>query len=86
MNPNGQPNGNNNSVLWVPDYAVSRCTNCHTEFWLGRRRHHCRSCGNIFCADCSEYWAPLPDERLFQPVRLCSTCYNTVTGKIQVNL
>lgn len=30
------------SVLWVPDHAVSRCTSCHTEFWLGRRKHHCR--------------------------------------------
>lgn len=29
-------------TLWVPDHAVSRCTGCGTEFWLGRRRHHCR--------------------------------------------
>ena len=28
--------------LWVPDYAAQRCTGCDTEFWLGRRRHHCR--------------------------------------------
>lgn len=30
------------SVLWVPDHAVTKCTNCQTEFWLGRRKHHCR--------------------------------------------
>ncbi len=30
------------SVLWVPDHCVSRCTGCQTEFWLGRRKHHCR--------------------------------------------
>uniref|UniRef100_W4VR85 Lateral signaling target protein 2 homolog n=1 Tax=Corethrella appendiculata TaxID=1370023 RepID=W4VR85_9DIPT len=71
------------SVLWVPDHAVSKCTNCQTEFWLGRRKHHCRSCGQIFCADCSEFWAPLPDEKLFQPVRLCAPCYQTVNGKMQ---
>ncbi|XP_075154459.1 uncharacterized protein LOC142228054 isoform X2 [Haematobia irritans] len=35
-----QPNAT--SVLWVPDHAVSRCTSCQTEFWLGRRKHHCR--------------------------------------------
>lgn len=29
-------------TLWVPDHAVSRCTGCQTEFWLGRRKHHCR--------------------------------------------
>ncbi|XP_055549423.1 myotubularin-related protein 3 isoform X2 [Wyeomyia smithii] len=70
------------SVLWVPDHAVSRCTTCQIEFWLGRRKHHCRSCGQIFCADCSEYWAPLPDEKLFQPVRLCGPCYQNVSGKM----
>ncbi|PSN38099.1 Myotubularin-related protein 3 [Blattella germanica] len=29
-------------VLWVPDHAVNRCMGCDTEFWLGRRKHHCR--------------------------------------------
>ncbi|XP_020808366.1 myotubularin-related protein 3 isoform X3 [Drosophila serrata] len=71
------------SVLWVPDHAVSRCSSCQTEFWLGRRKHHCRSCGEIFCADCSEFWAPLPYEKLFNPVRLCGSCYTTVTTNIQ---
>lgn len=33
------------SVLWVPDHCVSRCTGCQTEFWLGRRKHHCRYIG-----------------------------------------
>ncbi|XP_037035625.1 myotubularin-related protein 4 isoform X4 [Bradysia coprophila] len=72
------------SVLWVPDHCVSRCTGCQTEFWLGRRKHHCRSCGQIFCADCSEFWAALPDERLYQPVRVCGPCYHSVTTKIQL--
>ncbi|KAF5304213.1 hypothetical protein FQR65_LT08020 [Abscondita terminalis] len=39
------------STLWVPDHAVSRCTGCQTQFWLGRRKHHCsklrRDCGEI---------------------------------------
>ncbi|SPP86603.1 myotubularin-related protein 4 isoform X1 [Drosophila guanche] len=70
------------SVLWVPDHAVSRCSSCQTEFWLGRRKHHCRSCGEIFCADCSEFWAPLPYEKLFNPVRLCGSCYTTVTSNV----
>ncbi|EDV34820.2 uncharacterized protein Dana_GF19035, isoform B [Drosophila ananassae] len=74
------------SVLWVPDHAVSRCSSCQTEFWLGRRRHHCRSCGEIFCADCSEYWAPLPYEKLFNPVRLCGSCYATVTTNVHENV
>lgn len=29
-------------VLWVPDHAVTRCMGCDSQFWLGRRKHHCR--------------------------------------------
>uniref|UniRef100_A0AAG5CVR9 Lateral signaling target protein 2 homolog n=1 Tax=Anopheles atroparvus TaxID=41427 RepID=A0AAG5CVR9_ANOAO len=70
------------SVLWVPDHAVTRCTTCQTEFWLGLRKHHCRSCGQIFCANCSEYSAHLPDERLYQPVRLCGPCYQRISATV----
>ncbi|KAJ8917303.1 hypothetical protein NQ315_002321 [Exocentrus adspersus] len=63
-------------TLWVPDHAVSRCTGCGTEFWLGRRRHHCRKCGKIFCADCSENSTPLPSEQLYNPVRVCTGCFS----------
>lgn len=35
----------------------------------------CRSCGRIFCADCSENSTPLPSEHLYNPVRVCTTCY-----------
>ncbi|KAL1500857.1 hypothetical protein ABEB36_006281 [Hypothenemus hampei] len=62
-------------TLWVPDHAVNKCTGCDTEFWLGRRRHHCRKCGRIFCADCSEHATPLPSEQLYNPVRVCTGCY-----------
>ncbi|XP_043602582.1 myotubularin-related protein 3 isoform X2 [Bombus pyrosoma] len=63
-------------ILWVPDHAVSRCMGCDTEFWLGRRKHHCRCCGKIFCADCSENSTPLPSEQLYNPVRVCSECFS----------
>lgn len=41
------------------------------------------SCGQIFCADCSEFWAPLPGENLLSPVRLCGPCYHSVTTRMQ---
>uniref|UniRef100_A0A182R006 Lateral signaling target protein 2 homolog n=1 Tax=Anopheles farauti TaxID=69004 RepID=A0A182R006_9DIPT len=72
--------GCSSSVLWVPDHAVTRCTNCQTEFWLVRRKHHCRSCGQIFCAECSVFTAHLPDERVYQPVRLCEPCYRRISS------
>lgn len=36
---------------WVPDAEASHCYACATEFTLFRRRHHCRGCGRIFCAE-----------------------------------
>lgn len=62
-------------VLWVPDHAANFCQACNTRFWLGRRRHHCRSCGKIFCADCSTNFTILPSEQLYDPVRVCEQCY-----------
>uniref|UniRef100_A0A8D9BHH3 Lateral signaling target protein 2 homolog n=1 Tax=Cacopsylla melanoneura TaxID=428564 RepID=A0A8D9BHH3_9HEMI len=64
-------------TLWIPDHAVTRCMSCDSQFWLGRRKHHCRSCGKIFCADCSENVVALPCEQLYEPVRVCTTCYQT---------
>ncbi|KAF0295721.1 Myotubularin-related protein 3 [Amphibalanus amphitrite] len=66
--------------LWVPDYAAQRCTGCDTEFWLGRRRHHCRNCGNVYCADCSKYEAVIPREQLYTPVRVCSRCFASLSA------
>nr|CAD7261707.1 unnamed protein product [Timema shepardi] len=64
-------------TLWVPDHAVNRCMGCNIEFsWLGRRKHHCRNCGKIFCADCSDNTVPLPNEQLYDPVRVCANCYS----------
>ncbi|XP_008482447.1 uncharacterized serine-rich protein C215.13, partial [Diaphorina citri] len=62
-------------TLWIPDHAVNRCMMCDSQFWLGRRKHHCRSCGKIFCADCSENVVALPCEQLYEPVRVCTKCY-----------
>jgi len=62
-------------VLWVPDHAITRCQSCQIEFWLGRRKHHCRCCGQIFCGDCSQYFAPIPKESFLEPVRLCGSCF-----------
>ena len=36
-------------TLWVPDHAAQTCASCHTAFWFGRRKHHCRNCGGVFC-------------------------------------
>lgn len=45
-----------------------------------------RNCGRIFCADCSENSAPLPNEQLYNPVRVCTTCYNQLNLGANNNL
>jgi hypothetical protein len=44
---------------WVPDETVSECRACKESFNLVRRKHHCRHCGNVFCARCSTGSIPL---------------------------
>ena len=33
-----------------PDADVSVCNNCHAEFGWFTRKHHCRTCGLIYCS------------------------------------
>merc|ERR1719208_668401 len=67
-------------TLWVPDHAATSCMGCNTQFWFGRRKHHCRSCGRLFCGDCSEKSVAIPAEQLYSPVRVCDMCYLNITG------
>ncbi|KAM6251254.1 lateral signaling target protein 2 homolog [Porphyrio hochstetteri] len=62
---------------WVPDSTCSQCSACRSPFTLLRRRHHCRSCGKIFCARCSPHAAALPHYGQPKPVRVCTHCYVT---------
>ncbi|KAG5207914.1 hypothetical protein JEQ12_017678 [Ovis aries] len=60
---------------WVPDEACGFCTACKAPFTVIRRKHHCRSCGKIFCSRCSSHSAPLPRFGQVKPVRVCTHCY-----------
>jgi len=44
------------------------------------RRHHCRRCGNIFCAPHSLHNVPLDQHARFHPdgapARACASCWN----------
>lgn len=39
-------------MRWMRDEETSSCMACQTSFTLFNRRHHCRSCGAIFCLEC----------------------------------
>ncbi|CAI2728500.1 unnamed protein product [Schistosoma spindalis] len=62
------------SVLLQPDCIAHQCTSCRIEFSALRPKHHCRNCGYIFCANCSDrrvVTASQPNE----PVRVCRHCF-----------
>ncbi|XP_031712857.1 myotubularin-related protein 4 isoform X1 [Anarrhichthys ocellatus] len=61
---------------WVPDHMASHCFNCDCEFWIAKRRHHCRNCGNVFCKDCCHLKLPIPDQQLYDAVLVCNTCHD----------
>ncbi|XP_064208297.1 myotubularin-related protein 4 isoform X2 [Anguilla rostrata] len=60
---------------WVPDHMASHCFSCDCEFWIVKRRHHCRNCGNVFCKDCCHLKLPIPDQQLYDPVLVCNSCH-----------
>lgn len=45
---------------WVPDENVINCNECNLEFSILNRKHHCRSCGKIFCYYCSNFFIKIP--------------------------
>lgn len=66
----------------APDWQDGECCfRCRTQFTLVARKHHCRNCGNIFCAKCSSQQIPLPKLNIEKNVRVCDTCYEKISSK-----
>uniref|UniRef100_A0A673X382 Early endosome antigen 1 n=1 Tax=Salmo trutta TaxID=8032 RepID=A0A673X382_SALTR len=63
---------------WAEDHEVQNCMACGKGFSLAIRKHHCRHCGNIFCAECSAKNAFTPSSK--KPVRVCETCFEDLQG------
>uniref|UniRef100_A0A8C4EYF1 phosphatidylinositol-3,5-bisphosphate 3-phosphatase n=1 Tax=Dicentrarchus labrax TaxID=13489 RepID=A0A8C4EYF1_DICLA len=63
---------------WYPDHLAAQCYGCESRFWLATRKHHCRNCGNVFCASCCDQKIPVPSQQLFEPSRVCKTCYSNL--------
>lgn len=62
-------------AFWVPDEDARFCAACAEPFTLLRRRHHCRSCGAVFCAGCSASRSLLPPRMNREaPARTCAQC------------
>jgi hypothetical protein len=51
--------------------------NTAEPFSVFLRRHHCRGCGGVFCANCASNMKPIPELGLTNPVRVCALCFET---------
>lgn len=60
--------------FWVPDSEAPCCMQCQVRFHLLKRRHHCRSCGQVLCSKCCGLKARI--EYLdFTEARVCQPCF-----------
>ncbi|XP_039736689.1 pleckstrin homology domain-containing family F member 1 isoform X6 [Pteropus medius] len=77
----GRPPSTEHAAPWIPDKATDICMRCtQTRFSALTRRHHCRKCGFVVCADCSRARFLLP--RLApKPLRVCSLCYRELAAQ-----
>ena len=72
---------------WVPDEEVETCNRCDAAFSMINRKHHCRACGKIFCADCSSFTGSIPSyvSKVYHVkgggLRLCESCNSVISTK-----
>jgi early endosome antigen 1 len=64
---------------WEADSDVPACPGCGKKFSVSVRRHHCRSCGHIFCQSCTPHTTTLPSSK--KPVRVCRSCFSELSNK-----
>ena len=52
---------------WQADAGVTECPICHTMFSFWYRKHHCRKCGRVVCANCSPHRITIPRQFIVHP-------------------
>nr|CAD7198515.1 unnamed protein product [Timema douglasi] len=63
----------------APEWADADCCHrCRVAFGVVQRKHHCRACGQVFCAQCSSKTSTVPKFGFEKEVRVCEACYDSV--------
>ncbi|XP_041647629.1 zinc finger FYVE domain-containing protein 9 [Cheilinus undulatus] len=63
--------------VWIPDAQAQVCMKCGVKFTFTKRRHHCRACGKVFCAVCSNLKFRL-SHLDGKEGRVCVSCHSTL--------
>ncbi|KAL2798931.1 hypothetical protein BJX66DRAFT_14637 [Aspergillus keveii] len=65
--------------FWMKDEGARDCFHCGEPFSTFRRKHHCRTCGQIFDSKCTIL---IPGEKFGQPgtIRVCKPCEVMING------
>eukprot|EP00475_Leptophrys_vorax_P042808 TRINITY_DN80691_c0_g1_i1.p1 TRINITY_DN80691_c0_g1~~TRINITY_DN80691_c0_g1_i1.p1 ORF type:complete len:275 (-),score=30.42 TRINITY_DN80691_c0_g1_i1:26-850(-) len=76
------------AVFWQKDETRPTCRGCNANFTAITRRHHCRACGEVFCARCAHAKLRLPQlhgpegEPLRKRYRVCEGCILRKTNMV----
>ena len=73
-------------VYWIPDSNSDKCKLCGQIFGYILRKHHCRSCGHIFCSSCASNFGSIPTylpktlhySDFGKKLRLCTPCLKKI--------
>ncbi len=69
--------------LTPPEWVdADNCMQCGNQFSFINRKHHCRSCGGVFCQSCSNNEIPIPALGFTDPVRVFDECFAKCSGKL----
>ncbi|KAL7686789.1 putative FYVE zinc finger, PDZ domain, chaperonin Cpn60/TCP-1 family, Zinc finger, FYVE/PHD-type [Plasmopara halstedii] len=79
--------------FWMSDRSSKACYECEQLFTFFRRKHHCRSCGQIFCANCctrlpQSFGGNKVDEFIerMRKQLVCHTCHRQLREGLQMEL
>ena len=65
---------------WEPDAGVFKCPICGTTFSFWYRKHHCRKCGRVVCANCSPHRITIPRQFIVHPPEDATPSPKTATN------
>jgi phosphatidylinositol 3-kinase len=52
---------------WVDSKMIYNCQKCNNTFGFLLRKHHCRSCGGVYCYKCCDKYIEIPSDLIKKP-------------------